>query len=95
MQFEVIVPQGSVLGPMLFNIFFSNTESGIECKFADDTKMRGLVDMVEGKDDIWMDLDRLQRWAHINFMKLNKAKCKVLHLGWSNSKLKYSWQRMV
>ncbi|RMC15815.1 hypothetical protein DUI87_08019 [Hirundo rustica rustica] len=51
----------------LQNSFFtnsmkSNTESGIECKFADDTKVCGLVDTLEGRNVIWMDIDRLQRW---------------------------------
>ena len=54
------------MGPVLFNILTKDINNGTEgtlSKFADDTKLSGVVGTVEGRDAIQRGLNRFERWA--------------------------------
>jgi len=84
------VPQGSVLGPLLFVIFINDIDNftrniSIMLKFADDTKLGNVASGVGDCENLQQTINELLVWAETWCMKFNIAKCKVLHLGRTNS----------
>jgi len=81
------VPQGSVLGPLLFLIFINDIDTGIFntiLKFADDTKVYGKAVSSADTSRLQSDLSALCKWADEWNMKFNVDKCKVIHIGANN-----------
>ena len=90
------VPQGSVLGPILFLIYINDIDDAIECtitimkKFADDTKIASITDNEHQCNIFQNQLDALSRWAEIWQMSFNVDKCVVMHLGNTNTRHQYT-----
>lgn len=84
------VPQGSVLGPVLFFIFINDLSELISCiskMYADDTKVMYGINRANPLPDIEKiqnDLDVIVEWTQTWRMQLNVRKCKVMHVGKSN-----------
>ena len=87
------IPQGSVLGPILFVIFINDLPDMIRSTvkiFADDTKIFHIMLSRDDHHRIQANLlDLLAKWSEEWQLGFNEGKCKVLHLGNSNPKLDY------
>ena len=86
------VPQGSILGPLLFIIFINDIDYGIVSvlsKFADDTKLFRNVLKIENAFTLQDDLHKLYEWSMDWQLLFNKDKCKCLHVGHGNMDYDY------
>ena len=83
------VPQGSVLGPILFILFIDDIDEDVISKvwkFADDTKLMGRVDDEESRGTLQLDLSRMFGWSKDWMMLFNADKCGVMHIGAKNER---------
>ena len=87
------VPQGSVLGPLLFLLYVNELPEIVKCKiqmFADDTKVYKEVSGSNEQMELQEDLDRLSDWAEDWLLAFNVNKCKRMHMGHNNPRNAYS-----
>ena len=87
-----VVPQGSVLSPILFLIYINDLQDDISSKvlkFADDTKVFRKVTNDTDKHSLQDDLDKLVKWSENGKMLLNFGKCKCIHIGQENMDEEY------
>ncbi|XP_065679099.1 uncharacterized protein LOC101234374 [Hydra vulgaris] len=82
------VPQGSVLGPILFIIFVNDISDIVNhpCKiYADDTKLTARLDHPLASQMLQTDIYNIADWCNTWKMKLNLDKCKIMHIGKKNN----------
>jgi hypothetical protein len=89
------VPQGSVLGPVLFSIFINDLDETATAKqflkkFADDTKLGQIIEQASDTAELQATLNRLCDWASTWGMAFNVQKCHVMHVGRNNPRAEYT-----
>nr|CAD2176218.1 unnamed protein product [Meloidogyne enterolobii] len=89
------VPQGSILGPLLFITFISDLPTycatpGITLKlFADDLKAYNVFKNRVNQSPLQIFVNKFSEYCHLNGLKIAIEKCSVLYLGNSNPSTKY------
>ena len=78
------VPQGFVIGPLLFLIYVNDLPDWIKSEmrmFADDTKIWKKITELKDCSELQEDLTRLQQWSETWLLQFHPDKCKVMHVG--------------
>ena len=86
------VPEGSVLGPILFLGYINDLEEGVTgkiLKFADDTKLFRKTKEIGDNFFLQNDIDKLVKWSEKWQMIFNFGNCKCLHPGPGNTSMNY------
>ena len=89
------VPQGSVLGPILFLVYINTLDTSVQAtapiksKFADDSKVGRQIKSQQDATELQLAIKQLETWADTWQMTFNASKCSVIHFGYNNQNYEY------
>ena len=88
------VPQGSVIGPLLFLIYINDLLDEVSSNgklFADDSKIYRKISNLIDRELLQKDLDKLRDWSQKWLLEFNESKCKVMHISVRNTNPNYEY----
>jgi hypothetical protein len=90
------VPQGSLLGPILFVIFINDfpnvvSDASQTALYADDSKLYKSISCLGSCESLQQSLNHLSMWSHNNNISFNASKCKVLTVTRKSSPLCFDY----
>ena len=87
------IPQGSILGPILFTLYVNDIPAQLQSiisMYADDTKLFSALLSENSTNNLKSDLILLQEWSEKFQMKFHPEKCHVMHIGNNNPRNEYT-----